>query len=233
MASPAEIAALKNYPLQPPPSGQSSNFNKPTRRGPTFIALVSFSLVIMWPILILRLYSKVRVIRRFWWDDGKPDGLRACCLLKFWHSLRHLCGSLYYLSQIVDGSSSEDRQLGVTGLTANFIWCINAKVYAPHQWDVRAIWLTPQAIKLSAHCHQRILFDRKRSQMEILGAGLILLSLTMICTRLALFSFYYRMFVVKRWTRITIYFGIIHTFLFYSACIVFVLVICIPRRDES
>lgn len=70
MASPAQIAAMQNYPLQPPPPGQTSNFDDPQTRGPLFIITSSVFLAIMWIILILRIYSKVRIIRKFWWDDG-------------------------------------------------------------------------------------------------------------------------------------------------------------------
>ena len=81
MVSPAEIAAFENYPLQPPPPGQTSNFIDPESRGPAIIILCSVFIGIMWPIFILRLYSKVWVIRSFGWDDGKPEVLLALYLL--------------------------------------------------------------------------------------------------------------------------------------------------------
>ena len=71
MASSAEQAAFENYPLQAPPAGQTSNFIDPETRGPAIVILCSVFIGIMWPIFILRLYSKVWVIRKFWWDDGK------------------------------------------------------------------------------------------------------------------------------------------------------------------
>ena len=73
MASPAELSAYENFPLQPPPPGQISNFENPESRGPAIVILCSVFIGIMWPIFILRLYSKVWVIRRFGWDDGTPD----------------------------------------------------------------------------------------------------------------------------------------------------------------
>ena len=71
MASPLAMADLEDYPLQPPPSGKISNFDSPETRGPAVIILCSIFLAVMWPVLILRLYSKVWVIRKCWWDDGK------------------------------------------------------------------------------------------------------------------------------------------------------------------
>jgi hypothetical protein len=77
MASPAEIAAFENYPLQPPPVGQTSDFINPETRGPAVIILCSVFVGIMWPLFMLRLYSKVWVIRKFGWDDGKSEALLA------------------------------------------------------------------------------------------------------------------------------------------------------------
>ena len=73
MASPADLAAYENIPLQPPPPGQTSHFDNPETRGPAIVILCSVFIGIMWPIFILRLYSKVWIIRRFGWDDGRPD----------------------------------------------------------------------------------------------------------------------------------------------------------------
>lgn len=81
MAPSAISSAYENDPLQPPPPGQISNFENPESRGPATVILCSVFIGIMWPIFILRLYSKVWVIRRFGWDDGKLDTLPAICLL--------------------------------------------------------------------------------------------------------------------------------------------------------
>ena len=89
MASPAELLAYENYPLQPPPPGQISNFENPESRGPAIVILCSVFIGIMWPILILRLYSKVWLIRRFGWDDGEPDTFLCWLLLMCSHSLCH------------------------------------------------------------------------------------------------------------------------------------------------
>lgn len=61
-----------HIPRTPPPPGQTSNFNDPETMGPHIIVLSSVFITFMWPILILRLFSKARVLRSFGWDDGKP-----------------------------------------------------------------------------------------------------------------------------------------------------------------
>lgn len=73
MASPAELAALGNYPLGPPPLGQTSNFDDPESRGPLTIVLSSVFIAILWPVLTLRLYSSAWVTRKFGWDDGRAE----------------------------------------------------------------------------------------------------------------------------------------------------------------
>ena len=67
----ASVASLQDYPLQPPPPGQSSNFDDPVSRGPAIRAICYAFIVLMWPFVFLRLYSKLYVIRKPGWDDGK------------------------------------------------------------------------------------------------------------------------------------------------------------------
>ena len=67
-----EMASPVDYPLQPPPPGQSSNFIDPENRGPAIAIVCLTFIILMWLILLLRLYSKAWVIRRVGWDDGKP-----------------------------------------------------------------------------------------------------------------------------------------------------------------
>ena len=69
--------------------------------------------------------------------------------------------------------------------------------------------------------------------MQVLGSGTILYSLTMFFAKLALFLLYYRIFALNRWTKIAIYFGVILTGLFYLTSSIVVIVLCIPRRNES
>ena len=66
------MAALDDYPLQPPPPGQVSNFFDPESRGPVLIAICYTFISLMWLILLSRLYSKAWVICKVGWDDGKP-----------------------------------------------------------------------------------------------------------------------------------------------------------------
>lgn len=113
------------------------------------------------------------------------------------------------------------------------IWAINTKTIGPHTWNVRAILVTPKVIRVSLHGHYGIISDVKVCKIRLLGAGTILYCPTVISTKLALYLFYYRMFVVKPWMKIAIYFGITHIVLFYTACMIFILSICIPGPDDS
>ena len=65
------MASLDDYPLQPPPSGQTSNFIDPESRGPVIVAVCCAVVSLMWLILLLRLFSKAWIIRKVGWDDGK------------------------------------------------------------------------------------------------------------------------------------------------------------------
>lgn len=67
------MAAFADFPLQAPPPGQVPNFINPETRGPPFLVLCAVFISIMWPILVLGVYSKAWVIRKFGWDDGKPS----------------------------------------------------------------------------------------------------------------------------------------------------------------
>ena len=97
----ASSSASESVPLQPPPPGQISNFDNPESRGPAMVILCSVFIGIMWPILILRPYSKAWIIRRFGWDDGKPDKLPYRKLLMSSHSLCHCCRGWYHISNPV------------------------------------------------------------------------------------------------------------------------------------
>ena len=69
------MASLDDYPFQPPPPGQKSNFVDPESRGPVIVAVCSTFVSFMWLVLLSRLYSKARVICKVGWDDGKPHVL--------------------------------------------------------------------------------------------------------------------------------------------------------------
>lgn len=64
-------SAFRDIPFLPPPPGQTSNFINPESRGPLVIILCSICLVLMWPVVIMRLYSKAFDLHKFWWDDGQ------------------------------------------------------------------------------------------------------------------------------------------------------------------
>ena len=56
---------------------------------------------------------------------------------------------------------------------------------------------------------------------------------TVFFAKLSLFALYLRLFHPAYWTRILIYFGILITFVFYTAITVAEGVLCIPRSGES
>ena len=64
-------ALLANFPLTPPPQGVVSNFTDPETRAPVIIAFIAICLALTWPVFLLRLYSKIFVVGKFSWDDGK------------------------------------------------------------------------------------------------------------------------------------------------------------------
>ena len=91
------MASLEDLPLLPPPQGQSSNFDNPETRGPAIVAVCSVFLSLMWPIFLLRLYSKLRIVRAPGWDDGKPDF--PCLTSTDGSSIRHTCSGKYLPSK--------------------------------------------------------------------------------------------------------------------------------------
>lgn len=62
--------SLENIPVYPPPPGVTPNFVDPVNRAPIFVAFTAICLAIMWPIFLVRLYTKTWVLRSFGWDDG-------------------------------------------------------------------------------------------------------------------------------------------------------------------
>lgn len=88
------MASLETFPLQPPPPGQISNFIDPETRGPAVRDLCYIFIVLMWPIFLMRLYSKAWVIRKFGWDDGGLNVLRTRSSLICGDSLCHTCCSM-------------------------------------------------------------------------------------------------------------------------------------------
>ena len=95
---------IENIPFGAPPAGQSSNFDNPDTRGPAVVVVCSVFIAFMWPFLLLRLYSKVWVIKSFGWDDGKLS-LRVPfrCLLIYDNSVRHACSGKSLHTEIRKG----------------------------------------------------------------------------------------------------------------------------------
>lgn len=63
-------AELYEIPALPPPPGVVSNFVNPETRSPLVIAITVICLALMWPIFVLRIYTKIWLTRNFGWDDG-------------------------------------------------------------------------------------------------------------------------------------------------------------------
>ena len=136
------MASLDDYPLQPPPPGRSSNFIDPKSRGPVVVAVCYTSISLMWPILLSRLYSKARVIRRVGWDDGKPHLLLVRSMLTCENSILYTCRSAYHVSQISGDNKSKCKKIGATAETAGTIWLVGTKAIGPHGWFVLAALIT-------------------------------------------------------------------------------------------
>ena len=60
-----------HIPLVPPVPPQVSNFVNPPTLGPTIIAISVLCLVFMLPMAVMRMYSKIWIVRSFGWDDGE------------------------------------------------------------------------------------------------------------------------------------------------------------------
>ena len=69
--------------------------------------------------------------------------------------------------------------------------------------------------------------------MEVLEAGALVYSLTMLCAKLALFLLFHRLFASDYWTKIAIHLGITTACLFYIASSVVALILCTPGPSES
>lgn len=94
-----EMSSPKDYPVEIPPPGQSSNFNDPKSRGPATAAVCYIFVSLMWPILFSRLYSKVFILRKFGWDDGKPNPQLTFCLLICDNSVCYTSRSISHFSK--------------------------------------------------------------------------------------------------------------------------------------
>lgn len=64
------MANLPNFPAVLPPVGVIPNFKNPENRAPIFVAFNSLCLAVMWPIFVIRIYTKSWILRSFGWDDG-------------------------------------------------------------------------------------------------------------------------------------------------------------------
>ena len=58
-----------NTPFTPPPSGVSSNFRDPETRSPLFRSILIICLALIWPVFLLRVYTKLQISKVFGFDD--------------------------------------------------------------------------------------------------------------------------------------------------------------------
>ena len=63
------MATMDNVPSVPPPPGVTSNFDDPETRAPLFRGIVILCIVLVWPIFLVRLYTKAWITRAFGLDD--------------------------------------------------------------------------------------------------------------------------------------------------------------------
>lgn len=61
----------ENVPIATPAPGVIPNFVNPETRAPAVVAIAVVCLSLMWPISLLRLYTKIWINRSFGWDDGE------------------------------------------------------------------------------------------------------------------------------------------------------------------
>lgn len=61
---------LANMPLMPNPSGGPSNFDNPYTNGPDAVIVMAVFLAIATSIVFMRVWSRVRVVKRIGWDDA-------------------------------------------------------------------------------------------------------------------------------------------------------------------
>ena len=88
----SEMSSIEDIPLEPPPHGQTSNFKDPKSVGPAIVVLCSVFLSLMWPIFLLRIYSAIRIIRVFGWEDGEFSTLCLDTLTDHGSFFHRCCG---------------------------------------------------------------------------------------------------------------------------------------------
>lgn len=73
-AIPANVdpAMLANFPALLPPDGVTSNFVDPYTRGPVITIVGSILIALMMIFVVVRIYTKTCINRKFHWDDCQP-----------------------------------------------------------------------------------------------------------------------------------------------------------------
>lgn len=63
---------LSKIPLAKPPPGVTSNFVNPPSLATPVIVVNVILLCLMVPVVVLRVYTRARIVRHVDWDDCKP-----------------------------------------------------------------------------------------------------------------------------------------------------------------
>ena len=63
------ISSLDGIPLAPPPPGVKVDFKNPITYGPATITMGAAFLAIGLIFIILRFYTKARIVKKLGWDD--------------------------------------------------------------------------------------------------------------------------------------------------------------------
>ena len=79
---------LEQTPLLLPPPGVESNFKNPTSEGPNTIVVGSVFLAVALCFFLLRIYAKLRVVKKLAFDDSKSScsnsNLRLLVILAYY-----------------------------------------------------------------------------------------------------------------------------------------------------
>jgi len=78
MANTNDSMQLENLPAAKPPPGIVPNFVDPYSSGPILISVGSVFVVIMLAFVCVRIYTKVRIVRRSSLDDCKSRPCHLC-----------------------------------------------------------------------------------------------------------------------------------------------------------
>lgn len=71
--SSGSLDVLSKYPLMQPPAGVESNFSNPKNQNRQFLIVSSILLGIMGLFFLNRLYTKIFILGKYFWDDCRSN----------------------------------------------------------------------------------------------------------------------------------------------------------------